>query len=117
VGDDEGTVTIIDTATRSTRLQAIAHENHLDFLVFLDERCLITKGKDGLIKVWEILEDTLKLIEKMPHESDTDLRVSGDLQYLLVGCNDGSLNLFRTSDWSLVQLGASQVEITAVAWA
>lgn len=53
----------------------------------------------------------------MSHDSDTDMKISDDLQYLLVGCNDGSLNLFRTSDWSLIQLGASQVEITAVTWA
>lgn len=71
-------------------------------MVFKEDSVLITKGKEGNIKVWEIGGDYVRCVKTLNHDSDTDIKISDDLSHVLIGCNDGNLHLYRTNDWGMI---------------
>lgn len=104
VASQEGKIHVLDTDLFNEILTLEAHADGVNSLSFHENKnVLISGGKDGFIRVWNMRDSGRKLLELPAHYSAVySLTLSPDQQWLVSTSRDKSFKLWSMADMSVV---------------
>jgi WD40 repeat protein len=96
---------------KSLEIQLFDHERRIRRVVCLPNETLISAGDDGQLKMWNMLTGRPFAKYQIAQGSIRDIAYNARQRSLAVGCQDGSLRIWRIEPW---EFGESRVKLSRI---